>query len=152
METIEKSIEVLNDLIEINNDRVAGYTEAIKNLSDEDWDLTVLFQRFKEQSRLNVHELGTAINQHGGEVDMEMSGNGTMHRVWLDIKAAFTGHDRKGILAECERGDDAIKKAYQEALFADSGLSPEFTQLVTRQQEDIVAAHDQIKTLRDMPR
>jgi len=152
METIEKSIEVLNDLIEINNDRVAGYAEAIENLSDEDLDLKVLFQRFKEQSRSNVHELGTAINQHDGEVEMGMSSNATMHRVWLDIKATFTGHTRKGILAECERGEDAIKKAYQQALFADSGLSPEFTQLVTRQQEAIVAAHDQIKTLRDLAR
>ena len=28
METIEKSVEVLNDLIQINNDRIAGFEHA----------------------------------------------------------------------------------------------------------------------------
>jgi hypothetical protein len=39
METIEKSVEVLNDLIEINNDRVAGFEHAIKDLGEGDADL-----------------------------------------------------------------------------------------------------------------
>ena len=30
METIEKTTDVLNDLIEINNDRIAGFEHAIK--------------------------------------------------------------------------------------------------------------------------
>ena len=78
-----------------------------------------------------------------------MSDRGALHRTWLDVKATFTGHDRKSILEECERGEDAIKNAYQNALSPDSGLTPEFTEIVLRQQEDIIAAHDQIKALRD---
>jgi uncharacterized protein (TIGR02284 family) len=41
---------------------------------------------------------------------MEGSSSGTLHRMWLDVKATFSGHDRKSILEECERGEDAIKK------------------------------------------
>lgn len=149
MATIEKSIEILNDLIEINNDRVAGFTHAAKELNDKDLDLRTVFMQLRDDSRKNVHELGTAINKNGGEVEMGMSGSGALHRIWLDVKATFSGHDRKSVLAECERGEDAIKKAYQTALSADSGLSPEFSEIVQRQQMGIIAGHNQIKALRD---
>jgi uncharacterized protein (TIGR02284 family) len=149
METIEKSIEVLNDLIEINNDRVAGFAHAAKELDEKDLELRTIFMQLRDESRRNVHELGTAINKNGGEVEMEMSGNGTLHRFWLNIKTAFTGHNRTSILEECERGEDAIKKAYQEALNPENHLSPELTAIITRQQQSIIASHNQIKALRD---
>jgi uncharacterized protein (TIGR02284 family) len=145
----KKQSRYLNDLIEINNDRIAGYAHAVKELKESDSDLRLLFLQLREESRNNVHELGTAINQIGGEVEMGMSGNGALHRMWLDVKAAFTGHDRRGILAECERGEDAIKKAYEHALSPDNELSHEFTAIVMRQQVNIIAAHNQIKALRD---
>ena len=80
---------------------------------------------------------------------MGMSGSGALHRIWLDVKATFSGHDRKSILAECERGEDAIVKAYQTALSAKCGLPPAFTEIVLRQQKGIMAAHNKIKALRD---
>jgi uncharacterized protein (TIGR02284 family) len=149
METIEKAFEVLNDLIEINNDRVAGFAHAGKDLGENDNDLLALFLSMREESRNNVQELGYAINQAGGEPEMGFSGSGTLHRTWLDIKATFTGHDRKSILEECERGEDAIKNAYKSALDPENGLSPEFTEIVIRQKQGIDAAHDRIKALRD---
>ncbi|MDP9079853.1 MAG: PA2169 family four-helix-bundle protein [Bacteroidota bacterium] len=149
METIEKPIEVFNDLIEINNDRVAGFVHAAQELEEKELDLRTLFLEFRDQSRSYVHELGTAINKSGGEVEMGMSGSGAIHRMWLDVKSAFSGHDRKTVLEECERGEDAIKKAYQAALDPENGLSPEFTAIVQRQQMGIIAAHNQIKALRD---
>ena len=46
METIEKSVEVLNDLIEINNDRVAGFEKATKDLDEGNSDLKAVFEKF----------------------------------------------------------------------------------------------------------
>ncbi|HVW95628.1 MAG TPA: PA2169 family four-helix-bundle protein [Mucilaginibacter sp.] len=149
MEIIEKSIEILNDLIEINNDRVAGFVHAAKELKETDSDLRALFLSFRDDSRSYVHELGNAINRNGGEVEMGMSGSGALHRMWLDVKATFSGNDRKSILQECERGEDAIKKAYAIALEPDNGLPKELADIVRRQQTGIIAAHDQIKALRD---
>jgi uncharacterized protein (TIGR02284 family) len=93
--------------------------------------------------------LSQAVDQIGGEVETGTSGAGTIHRAWLDIKATFSGHDRKSILEECERGEDAIKKAYRDALAYDSGLSPDLKQLVSQEEEGIFSAHDKIKALRD---
>lgn len=149
METIEKSVEVLNDLIEINNDRVAGFEHASKDLGEGDADLKAIFEKFSSDSRKNIDELKTAVNKIGGEAEIGHSTSGTIHRAWLDVKATFTGHDRKSVLSECERGEDAIKKAYKEALTPESGLSTENAQIIARQQEGIIAAHDQIKFMRD---
>jgi uncharacterized protein (TIGR02284 family) len=149
METIEKSVEVLNDLIEINNDRVAGFEHASKDLDENDGDLKAIFERFSSESRANAQELTDAVNRIGGEAETGTSGTGAIHRAWLDVKATFSGHDRKSVLAECERGEDAIKKAYKDALTVDNGLSPELDRIVARQQEGIISAHDKIKFLRD---
>jgi len=149
METIEKSVEVLNDLIEINNDRIAGFEHAIKDLGDGDADLKAIFEKFASDSRQNVQELTSAVNRTGGEAETGTSGSGTIHRAWLDVKATFTGHDRKSILAECERGEDAIKKAYQSALTENNALSADSVQIISTQQQVINEGHNKIKALRD---
>lgn len=149
METIERSVEVLNDLIEINNDRIAGFLHAAKDLGEGDADLKTLFEGFRDESETCVGELSSAVIQLGGESESGTSATGAIHRAWLDVKATFTGHDRKSVLAECERGEDAIKKAYRDALSPDNGLTAEQIALVSRQQQGIIAAHDRIKALRD---
>ncbi|RFZ91981.1 PA2169 family four-helix-bundle protein [Mucilaginibacter conchicola] len=147
--TTEKSVEVLNDLIEINNDRIDGFTRAAKDLGEGDADLKAIFDKYASDSRQNVQELSAAVGQAGGELETGNTVTGTIHRAWLDVKATFTGHDRKAILAECERGEDAIKKAYKSALSPDSNLSHEQAELIAKQQQLIEDGHDKIKFLRD---
>ncbi|GAA4334384.1 PA2169 family four-helix-bundle protein [Mucilaginibacter gynuensis] len=150
METIEKSAEVLNDLIAINNDRIDGFDRASKDLTADDNDLKNLFTLFAQDSRRNVQELTAVVAQLGEQPDTGNTVTGTIHRAWLDVKATFSGHDRKAILAECERGEDAIKKAYQNALTEDNGgLSSQITQLIIDQKQKIDEGHDRIKALRD---
>src|SRR5579871_2560160 len=149
METIEKSVEVLNDLIEINNDRIAGFEHAANELEGNDMDLKAIFQKLQEESRINVQQLSTAVNQMGSEPETGGSGSGSIHRAWIDVKATFSGHDRKSILEECERGEDAIKKAYKSALNDGYELTPEVVQIISSQQEGINSSHDRIKALRD---
>ncbi|AMR34410.1 aldehyde dehydrogenase [Mucilaginibacter sp. PAMC 26640] len=147
--TSEKAIEVLNDLIEINNDRIDGFNRASKDLGEGDADLKAVFDKFASDSRQNVQELSSAVGQAGGEVETGNSASGTIHRAWLDVKATFSGHDRKAVLSECERGEDAIKKAYRDALSEVNGLSVAQSQLIAQQQTAINEGHDKIKALRD---
>jgi uncharacterized protein (TIGR02284 family) len=149
MESTEKSIEVLNDLIEINNDRVAGFLKASKDLGEGDADLKSIFTKFAGDSQDNVSELATAVSELGGVAETGTSTSGTIHRAWLDVKATFSGHDRKSVLEECERGEDAIKKAYKTALDPENELSLNVSSTLRAQQVGIESAHDQIKALRD---
>jgi uncharacterized protein (TIGR02284 family) len=149
METTDKSIEVLKDLIEINNDRVAGFEKAIKDLDEDNMDLKSVFEKFATESRENSSELTDIINQNGGEAETGSGALGSIHRAWIDVKATFGGHDRKSILEECERGEDAIKKAYASALQTDNNLNAQMVQVIMQQKSGIDAGHDRIKALRD---
>jgi uncharacterized protein (TIGR02284 family) len=149
METTQNSSEVLNDLIEINNDRSAGFERALKDLGDEDFDLKSLFEEYSAQSRQFSQELTAIAAQGGADTETGTSATGTIHRAWIEVKALFSGHDRKAVLQECERGEDAIKKAYKDALAPDSGLAANATQLVSTQAQAIGQSHDRIKALRD---
>ncbi len=149
METTTKATEVISDLIEINNDRSDGFKRALKDLGDGDFDLKTLFEQYSTQSREFAQELTALGVTHGADTDTGNSASGTLHRAWIEVKALFSGHDRKAILQECERGEDAIKKAYREALMPESELTSEAIQLITRQSQAINESHDRIKALRD---
>lgn len=148
MITTENEISILNDLIELNNDRIAGFEKAIADLKDPNVDLKQIFQKFSSQSRVNTQELTALVAADRGEAETGNTAAGTLHRVWIDVKAIFGGTDRSSILSEAERGEDAIKKAYQDVI-NDHELSGEALTVVQKQAAEINAAHDAIKALRD---
>ncbi len=57
MKTNEKDVDVLNDLIRINNDRVAGYEKAAKQTEIIDADLRGIFTSMAAESQTYVNEL-----------------------------------------------------------------------------------------------
>ena len=150
MSTItSESVEILNDLIQINNDRIEGYRRAIEELEAGDSDLTTLFSSFIQESQQFKQELVTQVTSLGGSTDTGTTNSGKIYRVWMDVKAIFTGHDRKTVLENCEFGEDAAQKAYNMALATDSDLAVNLKEHVMRQQRSLKASHDKIKALRD---
>lgn len=145
----EDTIDVLNDLIRINHDRIAGYERAIKEAKDIDMDLKNVFNRMGEESTVYVSELSEAVTRLGGEPATDSTTSGKIYRAWMDVKATFTGHDRQSILASCEFGEDAAQKAYKAALESDD-LHADARQLVTNQKSALKQSHDLIKRYRDM--
>ena len=148
MENTKATIETLNDLIQINNDRIEGYERAISDLKDEDADLKRLFAELIGDSHKFKMEIATEVAVLGKDAETGTSTSGTLHRTWLDVKAAFSGHSKKSILEECEFGEDAIKKAYKTALEQDT-LPAYIREVLINQQEVLNAAHDKVKALRD---
>lgn len=148
MENSEKVVEVLNDLIQINNDRADGFDKAGKDLEDANIDLKSIFAGLSSESRANVTELAALVGRNNEDPDTGNTVLGTLHRAWIDIKASFGGDDRHSILAECERGEDAIKKAYRDAL-QENELGESVREVLLKQQKGVNAGHDAIKALRD---
>ncbi|MDB5133556.1 MAG: family four-helix-bundle protein [Mucilaginibacter sp.] len=150
MENTAKTIEILNDLILINNDRIEGYERALKEIeeSGNDTELQPLFLRFIDESRRYRVELGTEVGAFGKDMITGTSTGGKIHRAWITVKETFTGHDRHSLLEECEFGEDAIKKAYEEAL-NEEVLASYIREMLMDQEEELIEAHDEIKNLRD---
>lgn len=151
MERNENVIETLNDLIRINHDRIVGYEKAIDELQDEDADLRTLFNRYTQESKQYANELTHEVTRLGGDAADGTTNSGKVYRVWMDVKAVFTGKDRKTILDNCEFGEDAAQKAYNMALNDDdSNLDPALRELIVRQKSALKVGHDEVKRLRDM--
>ncbi len=150
MEKNSKVISLLNDLIQINNDRVVGYEKAIEELKDEDADLRTLFHQYIQESKQYTGELTQEVSRLGGDPADGTTNSGKIYRVWMDLKAVVTGHDRKTVLANCEFGEDAAQKAYDMALNSDIELEAPVRDLFVRQKTQLKIGHDEVKRLRDM--
>ncbi|MBF6629311.1 MAG: PA2169 family four-helix-bundle protein [Proteiniphilum sp.] len=148
MDYLKNQIETLNDLVLINNDRVEGYQKAIEELKPEDADLKFVFQERIDQSRSFHTELVAEIAKTGREIEQGTKLSGKIYRAWMDVKAFFSGADRKAILDNCEDGEDAALRAYNEALECEE-LTPEQRTIIIRQQASIKISHDKIKAMRD---
>jgi uncharacterized protein (TIGR02284 family) len=147
---MEKVTNILNDLIRINHDRVVGYEKAIEELKADDADLKTLFQRYITESRQYAHELTQEVSRVGGDPAEGTTNSGKIYRVWMDLKAAIAGKDRKTILDNCEFGEDAAQKAYDLALNADTDMEPSLRDLIVRQKATLKTGHDEVKRLRDL--
>jgi uncharacterized protein (TIGR02284 family) len=148
MQNTKETIEVLNDLIQINNDRIAGYEKAIKETKPEDEDLKVLYATMIAESHRNKIALATEVQTMGAEVEQGTTSSGKIYRAWMDVKAVFTGHDRHAVLANCEAGEDAAQKAYHTALEHEN-LPAYIRELLVRQKESLLESHNEVKALRD---
>jgi uncharacterized protein (TIGR02284 family) len=147
MENTKATIETLNDLIQINNDRIKGYENAIKETKD-DAELVSVFNNKILESQQFKSTLTEEVEVLGADGETGTSVSGTLHRTWLDLKAFFSGHSERSVLEECEFGEDAIKKAYQSALNEET-LPAYIWDILNDQQSILIHSHNEIKALRD---
>ena len=145
----EKTIAVLNTLITINNDRIEGYETAAEEAEEQ--DLKTLFAHFSSTSKACKQELTNEVSKLGGTAAEGTLTAGKLHRVWMDVKAAITGKDRKAILNSCESGEEFAKDTYEKALKNDAeNLSAEQQTMIKAQHTLLNADHDKIKSMRDL--
>ena len=145
----EKTIAVLNTLITINNDRIEGYETASKETEEQ--DLKTLFAQLSSTSQKCKHELMNEVSKLGGTAAEGTLTIGKFFRVWMDVKAALTGKDRKAILNSCEYGEDIAKGTYEKALKNDiENLNAEQQTMIKAQHTLLKADHDKVKSMRDL--
>ncbi|HET9825107.1 MAG TPA: PA2169 family four-helix-bundle protein [Chitinophagaceae bacterium] len=152
MERNERTIEVLNDLIRINHDRVEGYEKAVKETDENDVDLRNIFNRMADESRSYARELTERVQRLGGEPAGGTTASGKIYRTWMDVKSAFSRSERKSVLEECEYGEDAAQKAYDKALDPDNDLPVDVRSLIQEEKNNLRTSHDTIRDYRDMHR
>jgi uncharacterized protein (TIGR02284 family) len=150
MKTDKKIIEVLNDLIKINNDRIQGYQKAAENVEPSDARLKSLFYQISEESYDCRRELAERITALGGDAaEDSTTAPGKIYRVWMDVKATFAGNDTQSTLNACEFGEDAAQKAYKEALNVGSEFPRDITEMIQKQKNLLKMSHDLIRNMRD---
>lgn len=145
---IEKAIEAFNSLIVINNDRIEGYKTA--EAEAQETDLKMLFSDLRETSILNRKELVAEVMRLGGKPDEGTRVTGKFFRVWMDVKAAFTGNDRKAILDSCEYGEDVILETYKKVLIQDhQDTNSKEQDMLNKHYALLKSDHEKVIQLRD---
>ena len=141
----DEVISTLNGLIETCKDGQQGFQEAAEGV--ERSDLKSFFGECSIQRSQFAGELQSLVRTLGGDPENSGSIAGSLHRGWINIKAAVTGKDEGSILNECERGEDSAKKVYKDAI---DGFLPDYVrEVVQRQYDGVIMAHDKTKALRD---
>ena len=147
MKTQDDIIQVLNDLLKINNDRVEGYEKASEEVFE--FDLKTIFRGMSDESRKNAATLTSEVIRLGGAADInQTTTSGKIYRVWMDVKSSLAGNDRHSTLGLCEYGEDAAQAAYKEAL-RHTELTAPLRELILDQQISLKGSYDTIKRYRD---
>jgi uncharacterized protein (TIGR02284 family) len=141
----DKSIDVLNKLIEINNDRIEGYETASKETEEN--DLKILFTGFITISQKCKQELVKQVLDLGGTPEEGTRITGKFFRVWMDVKADLTNKDRKAILKSCEYGEDVAVETYEKALSDPGDISSTLFTLINSQHLLINNDHNKINSM-----
>ena len=140
-EVEETLLSVVQNLI----DGQEGFLSIGEHLKDETLRRYFAAESLKRaQFRGDLEEM---LHQEGLH-DVKETGTigGTVHRAWGDIKAHLGGGDHT-LLETAEAGEDAAKKAYQEAL--EKVLPLPVKQLLNGQYAHIQTSHDYVRAARD---
>lgn len=144
---MEKSevISTLNELAEISRDGEQGFLAAAEDVQSP--TLKAVFRTAAARCAEGARELESKIITLGGEPSRGGSMTSAMHRAWTNMKAALSSRSERAVLEEVERGEDAAKDAYQQAIA--QPLPPEIRSLVQRQYQGVKENHDRVRSLRD---
>lgn len=136
----------LNDLIRINNDRIAGYERAMDYLNNEDFALKSLLSDFIDQSLEFKMQLKGMVRAIGGAVAGGTTIGGNIYHAWMDVKAAFIGGGRKEVLPDCVQGEEAAQNAYSAVL--DEYLPETVRNVILQQRKKLNESYGRIKELK----
>ena len=142
----EKSLNWLQESIQINIDSRDGFKEAAEQLKDKHSTIESLFHRLAGERAMQASELQAMVASHAKEPEHSGSVSAAAHRVWTDLRSALGGGEH-AVLAEAERGEDRIKGKYEQAIreLAGCGCIP----TLHRQYAAVKVSHDTVRDLRD---
>ena len=138
-------IGTLNDLIETCKDGEEGFRTCANTVKSP--QLKAFFQQKADRCRIGGAQLAQKIRDLGGDPERGGSMTGAARRFWVNIRSSIAGMDEHAILDECERGEDAAKRAYEEALQED--LPADVRTLIGKQYREVKMNHDSVREMRD---
>ena len=153
MKKNERTIELLNDLIRINKDRIEGYEKVAGDGQAITPDIRNFFYTMSTESRSFVNDLHAEVLRLGGVPVSGSTISGKLYLFWLDMKSKIleraAGNDAYSLLTAGEAGEDTVQKAYQHALDPGNGLPDNIFRLIEKQEIRLRRSYALMKRYRD---
>jgi uncharacterized protein (TIGR02284 family) len=134
----------LSSLVHANLDSSKSFDEASRTIEAQ--NLGLIFRAIAVQRRDNAEQLKRYVAVAEPPAS-ESSIRGTLHRWWVRVRGALQHDHVSTLLAEAERSEEAIKKAYESALMK-VALDP-IAGLLGKQYRNVRQQRDQIRDLRE---
>lgn len=136
--------DTLKKLAGTLRDGEKGFSESAEKADSA--SLKSLFTELSAERGQLATELEPLTRQYGETPKEAGSVGAALHRGWLNVRDAITGHDDYGVVAEAERGENVAKDNYEEAL--KEQLPADVRMVVEAQYAKVKAGHDRVTALR----
>jgi uncharacterized protein (TIGR02284 family) len=128
-------IKQLNELIQVNNDRIMGYEVASRESSD--FSLRNVFYDIASDSRKFKAELSKEVALLGGIACEKTSTSGKMNEVWKNVRVALISKQRKAIVDACELEEIAAVEVYTNVIKSDSYVPASIKEVIFEQRQKL---------------
>ena len=112
-----ETTNVLNDLLQITNDRIRGFEKVEGKVWENYSGLKGEYEKMISQSKMMKVEIINLITERGGDPNDSTTVAGNLHRTWIDIKNSLpTSNKDMETLENVVFGEKKAIEAYEEAL------------------------------------
>ena len=144
----KSELDLLNDLVRVNNDRMAVYQKAACCANEQGFSTALL--NVGNNSEPITIVLNNAIANLGGDPAIGTTLIGRLFGLWMGIRAFFGSNDSTSIMTLCCAVDAIAQKAFKNAI-TETQLSPAVRQMVHDQEEALRASSALAKTFEESP-
>jgi uncharacterized protein (TIGR02284 family) len=144
-----KTVEILNSLVEVNNDRIQGYETAIQEAKDS--QLKVEFSLFIVTSKRCVKELCDEIKRLGGSPIGLNKTSGKFFKLWMDLEKTISENLNQALLDSCVFREDIAIGNYDDWLIADAenAVDERHNMMIRTQRTELHREREKLKALRE---
>ena len=136
--------DILREVGKICRDGEEGYRRAADDV--DDWQLRSMFLDLSRARGEQADEIDRVVQRFGGEpVPKGGTVAGALHRSFLDLKAAVTNRNRRGVLDEVARGESFAEAVYDKALRAE--MPDDVRQIIQHQHNAVRDSRDRARRL-----
>ena len=138
----QETTEKLQTLIRFNIDAHEGFLNGAEEIRNP--HLSRLFRDLARERAAMATELKEYVDY---EAEVGVPVPTAIHRCWIGIRHRITEGNAHAILSEVERGEDAVRSAYEDVL--QDMPDGDFKEILRHQQARVKRVHNRIRDLRD---
>ncbi|QQV03881.1 MULTISPECIES: PA2169 family four-helix-bundle protein [Chryseobacterium] len=142
-----ETINVLNDLLQITNDRIRGFEKVEGKVWENYSGLKSEYDRMISQSKMMKVEIINLITERGGNPDDSTTVAGNLHRTWIDIKNSLpTSNKDIETLENVVFGEKSAIDSYEEALKS-GNLDNDSRKVISDQLNSLKISYEQFSEI-----
>lgn len=142
-----KTLSILNDLLQITNDRIRGFESVEGKVWESYSDLKDEYDKMISQSKIMKNEIINLITERGGNPSDNGSVAGSIHRAWITIKNSLpvTNNDQE-TLQNVVFGEKHAIEAYENALKSGE-LGSDISSVISDQLHSLRNSYNQFNNI-----